>query len=751
MVLDAVGGIRVDNSKLNILRQFIDLGWALIPLHDVSGGACSCGRDCGKSAGKHPRNSAWQRGGWVRDLGVLQSILTDRPGWNWGAVTGTPSGIWVLDVDPAHGGFESLGELLAAVGLTEDQLVTRMHRTGSGGLHIVFLIGPDGWMPRTTVGRTHTLGRGLDVRADGGQIVLPGSVSAAGEYAVLVVRPQAMPCPPELRTEIERRLAPPTREAPALPRADVQPGAVLPRGEAYAARVVDELVRELTEAEVGTRNDTAYRTACRLQELINAAWCSTSEESVWGAWYAAATITGAPDDEVYGVWERARGRVGAVAAELPESTMGGDRVPFAGSSTPVGPPPPAAGPAPFRESGAGGAGPTTAPAADPVQAFLDAMLDPDDLEMRPSPSPLVEGLLFLDSCAWLIGKSGTLKSFIALDLAAHVGRGEPWQGGRVEQGEAWYVVGEGLSGMKLRQRAWRDRYGEMKSVRFVPLPVQADERRGAGAWSVMVEAAARVHPRLIVLDTQARATLGLNENDNTDMSYFAAQADRLRSASGACVLVVHHMGAGATGRARGATAIDGAQDTELRVSREPGARLVQLHTDKQKDAPELPPIGLTVEESAESLVVAAGDALARVLAPTSAAAVGGDIAPFREAQPSQGGGLPIAELRMLAMYRLVLDTYNPGMGGSQARIKQVTGELPEFATLREDSRRRTLDRTWSRLVERGLLMRANGAERFKVVVLDDQSEAGALTPNRRADGWMPPDGWQVVWPDDNTE
>lgn len=737
---------------------YVEMGWALIPLHDVSSGSCSCGKDCGKSAGKHPRNVSWQRGGWIRNGASLSHLVNDRPYWNFGAVTGAPSGIWVLDVDPDNGGMESLGELLEAARLKLDfpamlsvgALVVRAHRTGSGGVHLIFAIGPDGWMPRTGAGR---IGPGLDVRAEGGQIVLPSSVSGVGPYSVAAdVAPTVVPS--ALRAEIERRLTPVPRQAPAVARAEVQPGAVVERGEAYARSVVMSECAELTDAPIGVRNDAAYRTACRVWEIVNAPWNSWDEARVWALWYPAAVVTGAPDDEVYGVWDRARDRVGGSVALLPESTLGGDRVPFVGSPAPGSP-----DASPFREAGLP---PRRADASpdDPVSAFLGAMLSPEQLEARPAPRPLVGGLLFLDTCAWLIGKSGSLKSFVALDLAGHVGRGEEWQGTRVERGEAWYVVGEGLGGMKLRVAAWQRRYGEMKDVRFIPLPVQADERRSPGMWTVMVEAARRCRPRLIVLDTQARATVGLDENSNGDMSYFAQQADRLRQASGGCVLVVHHMGAASTGRARGATAIDGAQDTELRVVRT-GPDSIELWSDKQKDARELGMVTLTVEASdggvdpetgmdLGSLVLTPGRAVAEVIGATSAPAstpIDQD-APFTEARIR-----PMSEndKRTLAMYRLILVEFNDGLGATQARIEQRFFDLPEIKFLRDDARRKARDRAWTTLGKLGLLMRAYRSQRYKVVVLPHQAEAGALTKHHKSDDWMPPDGWDVQWPDGNSE
>lgn len=227
---------------------------------------------------------------------------------------------------------------------------------------------------------------------------------------------------------------------------------------------------------------------------------------------------------------------------------------------------------------------------DPVDVLLGEMLDVDQMEALPNPEPLINGLLDLDTVAWLIGKSGSYKSFVALDMAACIARGEPWHGHAVRQGTTVYVVAEGARGMKLRMQAWQREHGSMKGVVFLPRPVQVKNRE---AWAILVEACRRIGPVMIALDTQARVTVGMNENDNSEMGVFIHAADQLRRATGACVLVVHHIGRNGTD-ARGASAIDGAQDHELRIERTADRRIT-VHNDKQKDQDDSETIRLGLE------------------------------------------------------------------------------------------------------------------------------------------------------------
>lgn len=233
---------------------------------------------------------------------------------------------------------------------------------------------------------------------------------------------------------------------------------------------------------------------------------------------------------------------------------------------------------PTEDGGEGGVG-----GSDPeVEAFLAELLTPSQLEALPNPVPLISGLLDMNTLTWLIGKSGSFKSFVALDLAGHVAAGREWAHRPVRRGLVVYLVAEGGGGMKLRKRAWEAQNGPMDEhmILFMVRPVQA---RGP-EWSILVRAVAHLRPVLIVTDTQARVSVGIKENDNTEMGQLIEQFDRLRRASGACVLTVHHIGRSGED-ARGASAIDGAQDTELRVERVGGSKAMtaRLTVDKQKD------------------------------------------------------------------------------------------------------------------------------------------------------------------------
>ncbi|MGW1463872.1 AAA family ATPase [Streptomyces sp. NPDC002308] len=228
-----------------------------------------------------------------------------------------------------------------------------------------------------------------------------------------------------------------------------------------------------------------------------------------------------------------------------------------------------------RERAAGRSG-------DPADALLAELLDASALDSMPALEPLVGDLLHRDTLARIIGPSGHMKSFVTIDLAGHVGTGMHWHGHHVQQGTVVYLVAEGARGIRKRVRAWEKHYGlRMDNVLFLPRPVQT---RGP-EWDVFIEAMRRLQPAMIVIDTQARVSVGVEENSNTELGIVVERMDDLRRATEACVLVIHHTGhVGDHGR--GASAAKGALQSEMHVSKKGDNAsniTVTMKVGKQKD------------------------------------------------------------------------------------------------------------------------------------------------------------------------
>ncbi|KUL26609.1 AAA family ATPase [Streptomyces regalis] len=217
-----------------------------------------------------------------------------------------------------------------------------------------------------------------------------------------------------------------------------------------------------------------------------------------------------------------------------------------------------------------------------VERLLGQLLDTDGLDSIPPLEPLVGDLLALNTVARVVGPSGTFKSFVLLDMAGHIGTGTKWHGQYVKQGLVVYLVAEGEQGIRKRVRAWEQHHGmRMDNVRFLPRPVQAMSQE----WDVLIAALIRIQPVLVIVDTQARVTLGVEENSNTEMGRVVDRFDQLQRATRACVAVVHHTGhVGEHGR--GASAVKGTLQSELMVSRKGDKipnTILTIKSGKQKD------------------------------------------------------------------------------------------------------------------------------------------------------------------------
>jgi hypothetical protein len=232
---------------------------------------------------------------------------------------------------------------------------------------------------------------------------------------------------------------------------------------------------------------------------------------------------------------------------------------------------------------------------------FESLIGIDDLE---DPEPIIEGFLYRDTVARTFGPPKSLKSFVTLDMAACVSLGIPWQGVETTQQTVLYVVAEGGRGMRKRKLAWNEHHGTDMKVLFYPRPVQLgkpEEMYDLISFCMVKQVG------YVVIDTQARCTVGVNENDNTEMGEIVASCDILKQQTGACVHLVHHSVGNDDSRARGATAWDGAVDSEFAVKRDTRDRTqVKMVSKFQKDEGEADDVEMETREVGMSLVLVGG-------------------------------------------------------------------------------------------------------------------------------------------------
>ena len=151
---------------------YAGLGWRVVPIHTTRRQSCSCGRQVCPGPGKHPRVRDWSRAA-TTNADEIRTWWRRWPEANVGVVTGRESGLFALDVDVDRGG----EDLLAALENAHGQLPQTVDSlTGGGGRHLLFAYPEKGNVPS----KSDALGPGIDVRGEGGLIIVPPSLHASG-------------------------------------------------------------------------------------------------------------------------------------------------------------------------------------------------------------------------------------------------------------------------------------------------------------------------------------------------------------------------------------------------------------------------------------------------------------------------------------------------------------------------------------------------------------------------------------------
>ena len=231
-------------------------GWPVLPLHTPTGRGCSCSApECG-SPGKHPRTVRGVHEAST-DQGRIRGWWARWPHANVGVATGAASGLLVVDVDLPDGPV-SLTELEARHGSLP---ATCEQRTGSGGRQLLFA------HPGTPVRNRAGVMPGIDVRGDGGYIVVPPSLHAAGHRYEWTGRTPPARAPGWLLALLDRSRPSDHRPAREVPRPPLPSGG---RAGHYAAAAMRDELAGLAAAVEGARNATLNRAAFSLGQLVAA-------------------------------------------------------------------------------------------------------------------------------------------------------------------------------------------------------------------------------------------------------------------------------------------------------------------------------------------------------------------------------------------------------------------------------------------------------------------------------------------------
>ncbi len=192
----------------------------------------------------------------------IASMITTVGSGQLAVRTGAASGLVVVDVDPAHGGSESLDRLMAGWLVPPTTHVF----TGSGGLHLYYHHPGQRVPSRPLPGYP-----GIDVKADGGYVVLPPAVhprtGQAYRWAESGRGVEEMP--PALVDACHAPSAPPlvTASTPGE-RAPVQTRGA--GGISHPDKLLTAILATVATAPVGKRRTTLYGAARGVARMIAA-------------------------------------------------------------------------------------------------------------------------------------------------------------------------------------------------------------------------------------------------------------------------------------------------------------------------------------------------------------------------------------------------------------------------------------------------------------------------------------------------
>ncbi len=306
-----------------------------------------------------------------------------------------------------------------------------------------------------------------------------------------------------------------------------------------------------------------------------------------------------------------------------------------------------------------------------------------------------DGLITAHGLSMIYGPPGSGKSFISLDMALCQAHGIEWQGIETKQGDVLYIAGEGVGGLGKRVKAWKSTHGLGTSGHFHMLPLAVNMRDQAE-----VEKLIRSIDRLdrkwtaVYIDTLARAMLGADENSSTESGLVISAADAIRNHVQCAVVFVHHSGKAAERGARGSSAILGAVDTSVVVSKDES--YITMRVEKQKDAE--PMADLTLEMTPIASISGSSVVLTRL--------DGDEAARIKRSKPLNAD----QKIALEALRNVIIDTGRDRVP-SREWADAHGGKLPD-----KDPKRRGDDRT--ALIKKGLV----GADKWTVWLINENKE-----------------------------
>lgn len=548
----------------NDARRLIDVyGFALIPVHGVVDGKCTCGNSDCTNVGKHPATLNGLTDA-TKDMNVLGSLWKKRTGLNVGIATGAVSGVFVIDIDGAIGETE-----LAKHGTLPKTLTTVTGR----GRHLFFkhpgkeiktrkgIFGPDSK---------------VDVRGDGGYVVGPGSNHLSGNIYEWVNPYEVIEdAPLWLVNIVEKEIIASNSLVSSMQ-------APIPRLIASNRWAESDALDMLSYISPDIGYDEWIKVGMALQSEgfgftiwdnwsrgSSSKYHQSSMPSHWksfkpNAGVSFGTLVHMAQD---GGWGRSKSiikdtvnRQNNIIKDTAGLATAEDFTKLINSYAPEKTAPPKTG------------------------MFYTKF---NDIKSNLECNDFVQGLLGNNQLSVIYGESNCGKTFFMTDLCFHIALGKRWRDRRVDHGGIIYTAMEGSYGLRNRVSAFKQHTG-LTDAKFAMVASQVDFLSPEGNIEEFTDLIKKAsddlgNVRMVVVDTLSRALSGGDENSGQDMGMLVYHADRIRYETGAHVSFVHHSGKNKALGARGHSSLRAAVDTEIEISRDEGADYSSIKIVKQRE------------------------------------------------------------------------------------------------------------------------------------------------------------------------
>lgn len=311
-----------------------------------------------------------------------------------------------------------------------------------------------------------------------------------------------------------------------------------------------------------------------------------------------------------------------------------------------------------------------------------------ELRNRPGASYLIPDFVSGDGLTVASGPSGAGKTFGALAFAKAIADGDRVFGRQAKQGAVAYIAGEGDFDINERLTALEIHSGKTTADEFFSVLDYGPDLIAEVDDVIAKVKSLPVVPVLLILDT-LHTTFSGEENSAKEMGAYIRALHKIREATGAAVLVIHHHGK--NGTVRGSSSLVAAANTHLEF--EPTANDgVILKCGKQKSRRAFDPIRL------KKIPVALGE-------PTSILDV------------------PIGEITTLTSFVFEVDKEPVKTGGlpeADREALQVLADAGDWISVRE----------WESLTEIPRTSMQRIRDRLKVGGLIETQQSGKTLRNR---------------------